>query len=452
MIRRSISTTQRSGDDVGSAPALDHRRVHRRSPDERMLEVGQDLLDPQQEPRHRGDRAHAELRGGPVRRRAASGGGDPRAAALGEGEVQFGRLADDGRVLVEEAAFQQDLRPVQARRAPRRPRGADRAGRRARRRNGGSPRPRPGRSRWRPSCRPPLVRSAVHRRPRRRTADAATSRGRPRGRRRGDRSTRARAGRRSRTSRRRSAGPPRRGRSSGRRPARPGSPSRPRPRRPRSRPGSRSGSRRACGRTAAPRRGRPRRRRLETTASSTMAANVPERRAHAPGGQPRAAPRAEDRSGRTGSPRCCCRSSRATGSCSRGGRSTSRGTPGEISFPGGLAHDEDARPRRDRAARDAGGARALARGRRGARRAGAGPHVRLGDPDRAVRRRGRGIAGVRAQRGRDRRGPRATRSTSSRRPRPRSSGPATGTCTVGSPTRCATGTRSGAPPPRSCTS
>ncbi len=148
------------GDDVGSAPALDHRRVHRRSPHERMLDVGQDLLDPEEEPRHRGDRAHAEVRGGAVCGRAASGRGDPGAAAFGEGDVQLRRLADDGRVLVEVAAFAAGPSCRAGRRAPRRPRGAGRACRRARRRSGGSPRRRRARPRWHPSCPPRPVRSA----------------------------------------------------------------------------------------------------------------------------------------------------------------------------------------------------------------------------------------------------------------------------------------------------
>ena len=230
------------GDDVGSAPALDDRRVHGRSPDERMLEVGQDLLDPEQEPRHRGDRAHAEVRRGAVRRLAASGGGDPRAAAFGQGEVQVRRLADDGRVLVEEAAFEQDLGPVQAGELLVGREVETRAGRRARRPSDGSPRPRRARSRCRPSCPPPPARSARRRRPRRRTVDAATPRGLRRARRRGGRSTRAPAGRRCRTARRRSGVPRRRGRSRGRRRAPRGSPSPPRRRRPRCRRGSRSAS------------------------------------------------------------------------------------------------------------------------------------------------------------------------------------------------------------------
>ncbi len=230
------------GHHVGSAPALDDRRVHGRSPDERMLEVGQDLLDPEEEPRHRGDRAHAEVRRGAVRRLAASGGGDPRAPPFGQGEVQVRRLADDGRVLVEVARVRTGPWSRAGRRAPRRPRGGDRAGQRARRPSDGSPRPRQARSRCRLSCPPPPARSARRRRPRRRTVDAATPRGLRRGRRRGGRSTRAPAGRRCRTARRRSGVPRRRVRSRASRRDLGGSPSRRRPRRPRCRRGSRSAS------------------------------------------------------------------------------------------------------------------------------------------------------------------------------------------------------------------
>src|SRR6185295_9226776 len=142
----------------------------------------------------------------------------------------------------------------------------------------------------------------------------------------------------------------------------------------------------------------------ETTASSTMAANVPERRAYAPRGQP--GPESVTDGG-PGQP------------AGRGAAPARRGPPRPdapdrtpVAAPGrdlvpGRSHAGRGRgPRGDGPARDAGGARARARGGRGARGARAGRHVRVLDPDRAVRRVGLGRSAVRAQRGRDRGGPR----------------------------------------------
>ena len=412
----------------------------RRSPDERMLEVGQDLLDPEQEPRHRGDRAHAEAAGvEPCARLAASGGGDPRAAAFGQGPGSGSsprrRWPRPGRGRPRSNRTLVPCRPASSSSAARW---------RSSRPASSTPERRIAESRGKRArdaalqCPPRPARSARRRRPRRRTVDAATPRGLRPGRRRGGRSTRAPAGRRCRTARRRSGVPRRRGRSPGRRRALEDL--------------HRDGGHGVLGAAGVlarrrdeparepqrPRPGPPASTTAETTASSTMAANVPERRAHAPRGQP--GPQSRRLTARPGQP-----SGRGAAPARRGpprpdapGPTTLSRPPGRDLVPGRSHAGRGRGPGGDGPARDA---EELGLAPEEVEVLGALAPVHtfvssiLID---AVRRVGLGRPGVRAQRGRDRARSSPTRSTSSRRPRPRWSGRRTGTCTAGSRTRCAT--------------
>ena len=135
------------GHHVGGAAAGDQRGVHRGPAGERVLEVGEHLGQPQQEPRHRGDRVHPSMRLRAVGGLPEGGRGEPGAASFGEPELQLARLADDARVLVEQAALPQHLRAVDAgellvggeveheRAASVDPRPTERRGRRERRRD-----------------------------------------------------------------------------------------------------------------------------------------------------------------------------------------------------------------------------------------------------------------------------------------------------------------------------
>ncbi len=102
------------GDDVGGVPPRDDRGVRARTPDERVLAIGEHLRQAQHEPGHRRDRVDPEVGLGAVGARALRGGDDPRAAALGQPDAEVARLADDARVLDEQAAVEQDLGAVQA--------------------------------------------------------------------------------------------------------------------------------------------------------------------------------------------------------------------------------------------------------------------------------------------------------------------------------------------------
>ena len=314
----------------------------------------------------------------------------------------------------------------------------------------GAPRRRRARSRWRPSCPPPPGRSARRRRPRRRTVGAARSRDRRRARRRGARSTRA-PGRSPVPIRATTLGRPSSPRTISGVPPRSVEDVRPRPRpgvlgaaRVLARRGDQSlrANRSDLVRAHAARRGAKRRphlpwRRMYRERRRTrLAGSLDPAPAHARG-------RA------TGSPRCWLPLVEARAASSSPRRpNTCRGTPGRSRSRVGSRRTRSGswpRPRCARRTRRSGWSPSEVRcsGRS------AGAHVRLGDPGRAVRRRGSGCPGVRAQRGRD---PQVLtiRSTSSRRPRPRWSGRGTGRCSAGSRTRCATGTRSGARRPRCC--
>ena len=193
-------------DDVGCAAARDHRGVHARPADERVLAVGEHLGEPQDQPGHRRDRVHAQVRLGAVRRRASRGRGDPGAAPLGQADPEVARFADDARVL--RRACRGPTAPSSRRCpcVPRRRPGGTSACPRGRCRRDGSPRRRRARRRPDPSCRRSRGRSVGRPRPRPPTARGPSSTGRRRARRPGARSTRGRGVRPSRTTRRRSAG------------------------------------------------------------------------------------------------------------------------------------------------------------------------------------------------------------------------------------------------------
>ena len=128
----------------------------------------------------------------------------------------------------------------------------------------------------------------------------------------------------------------------------------------------------------------------------------------------------------TASRRCCSPSWMTAGSClHEAHRAPLAPSPARSRSPAGSAR-RGRGPRDDGAARDRGGARAAARGRRGPRCDAAGPHVRLRDPGRPVRRHARTSGS--SSRPNAERSPRcsATRSPTWPRSRPRSSGRADG--------------------------